>query len=265
MFYNQGGQFSTSQSYASVLIDKLHEIYSPDYFVNDVFPLEKEDLLSVHSKDYIDSFLCSKERFEYLPTLLRGGAVTSSILYSFEKNSSSMVPASGFHHARYGGAGTFCLFNSPMVGLNLLVNNYGVKKIGYIDLDAHFADGTYDIIRKLNLEKNFVTYDFTTEGFAPGQKQEDYQPWLDSLYNKLENHFSDCDFIYLYHGYDAHIDDPLGGYLDDHNIKKRDRALFSFLKHLGAPYSWCLGGAYFDVENVHKLQLYGITQWLDKL
>lgn len=47
----------------------------------------------------------------------------------------------GLHHAHPDRASGFCIFNDPAVCISFLKKNYGLKRIAYIDLDAHHGDG----------------------------------------------------------------------------------------------------------------------------
>jgi acetoin utilization protein AcuC len=52
-------------------------------------------------------------------------------------------PIGGLHHARRASAGGFCVFND--IGITSLVarEKYGIKRMAYVDIDAHHGDGVY--------------------------------------------------------------------------------------------------------------------------
>lgn len=52
-------------------------------------------------------------------------------------------PIGGLHHAGRGHAAGFCVFNDLGVVIETLRSVYGLKRIGYIDIDVHFGDGVY--------------------------------------------------------------------------------------------------------------------------
>ncbi len=52
-------------------------------------------------------------------------------------------PIGGLHHARRGSAGGFCVFNDIGVAVMLARKVYGLKRIAYVDIDAHHGDGIY--------------------------------------------------------------------------------------------------------------------------
>ena len=53
------------------------------------------------------------------------------------------VPIAGLHHATRGGAAGFCVFNDCGVAIEVLRKNYGLRRIAYVDIDAHHGDGVY--------------------------------------------------------------------------------------------------------------------------
>ncbi|MBO3769225.1 MAG: acetoin utilization protein AcuC [Thermoproteota archaeon] len=57
----------------------------------------------------------------------------------------AMNPMGGLHHARRGRAAGFCVFNDIGVLIEKARREYGLKRILYVDLDAHHGDGVmYD-------------------------------------------------------------------------------------------------------------------------
>jgi len=54
-----------------------------------------------------------------------------------------MVPIAGLHHARREGAAGFCVFNDCGVAIENLRSRYQVRRIAYVDIDAHHGDGVF--------------------------------------------------------------------------------------------------------------------------
>jgi acetoin utilization protein AcuC len=52
-------------------------------------------------------------------------------------------PIGGLHHARRDSAAGFCVFNDCGIAIELLRKQYGVKRIAYVDIDAHHGDGVF--------------------------------------------------------------------------------------------------------------------------
>src|SRR4029078_1811052 len=59
------------------------------------------------------------------------------------------APCSGFHHARYAQVGGFCTFNGLMVTARVLAQEARIRRVGIIDCDEHYGDGTEEIIERL--------------------------------------------------------------------------------------------------------------------
>jgi acetoin utilization protein AcuC len=55
----------------------------------------------------------------------------------------AFVPIAGLHHAARGAAAGFCVFNDCGVAIETLRRRYGLKRIAYVDIDAHHGDGVY--------------------------------------------------------------------------------------------------------------------------
>jgi acetoin utilization protein AcuC len=52
-------------------------------------------------------------------------------------------PIGGLHHARRDSAGGFCIFNDIGVTILAAREKYRIKRIAYIDIDAHHGDGVF--------------------------------------------------------------------------------------------------------------------------
>jgi acetoin utilization protein AcuC len=52
-------------------------------------------------------------------------------------------PIGGLHHARRDSAGGFCIFNDIGVAILAARQKYRIKRIAYIDIDAHHGDGIF--------------------------------------------------------------------------------------------------------------------------
>ena len=52
-------------------------------------------------------------------------------------------PIGGLHHSRRSSAAGFCIFNDIGIAILEARKKYGIKRIAYIDIDAHHGDGVY--------------------------------------------------------------------------------------------------------------------------
>jgi acetoin utilization protein AcuC len=55
----------------------------------------------------------------------------------------AFVPIAGLHHARREAAAGFCVFNDCGVAIETLRSQYDVRRIAYVDIDAHHGDGVF--------------------------------------------------------------------------------------------------------------------------
>jgi acetoin utilization protein AcuC len=73
--------------------------------------------------------------------LAAGASLTSVDLVMSGEVAHAMNISGGLHHAHPGRASGFCIFNDPAISIAYLKKKYGVKKILYLDVDAHHGDG----------------------------------------------------------------------------------------------------------------------------
>ena len=78
----------------------------------------------------------------------RGAAVAGTALEALERVMAGEVrrtfqPIGGLHHARRGRSAGFCVFNDLGVVIDTLRSRFGVRRVGYVDIDVHHGDGIY--------------------------------------------------------------------------------------------------------------------------
>ena len=117
-----------------------------------------DDLLLFHTADYIN--FVSKKSTEGRGYLDEGDtpampgifdaasdvvgttlAATDAIMEGECKR--AFVPIAGLHHAGRDRAAGFCVFNDCGVAVEYLRKKYGLRRIAYIDIDAHHGDGVF--------------------------------------------------------------------------------------------------------------------------
>jgi acetoin utilization protein AcuC len=59
------------------------------------------------------------------------------------KCTQAFTPIAGLHHARRNTAAGFCVFNDCGIAIEYLRKRYDIKRIAYIDIDAHHGDGVF--------------------------------------------------------------------------------------------------------------------------
>lgn len=55
----------------------------------------------------------------------------------------AFIPIAGLHHARRDLAGGFCVFNDAGVVIETLREEFGLRRVAYVDIDAHHGDGVF--------------------------------------------------------------------------------------------------------------------------
>lgn len=109
-----------------------------------------------------------------------GGTLRACSEVASGRRTRAMNLGGGFHHAMPDKASGFCIFNDLAVGMRSLLEEHGLKRILYVDVDAHHADGVqavfYDDPRvlKISLHEDghylFPGSGFTDEiGAGPGR------------------------------------------------------------------------------------------------
>jgi acetoin utilization deacetylase AcuC-like enzyme len=212
----------------------------------DFDPVSSSQIALAHDPQHVEDVLeCkkangfgnqSKDVARSLPYTV--GSMVAAALHAFKTGEVCASLTSGFHHAGFDNSGGFCTFNGLMVAVQVL-RTQGAKKIGIIDLDNHFGDGTEDIIKHLGLQEYVRHYTFGHYNIGPTNSDQ----WLHDLPNILAE-FKDCDVILYQAGADPHIEDPLGGSLTTEQMRDRDRIVFSMCKAMNIPVAWNLAGGY---------------------
>ena len=109
-----------------------------------------------------------------------GGTLRACADVASGVRSRAMNLGGGFHHAMPDHASGFCLMNDLAVGMRSLLEDHGVRRILYVDIDAHHADGVQAIfaddprVLKISLHEDgrylFPGTGFTDEiGTGPGR------------------------------------------------------------------------------------------------
>ena len=128
-----------------------------------------EDLCLAHDADYVRGVLdCSRANgfgtrsaavAASLPWTV--GSLASAALHALQsgtgKSAVAVSPTSGFHHAGYAFGGGFCTFNGLIVAARKALQA-GAGRVGILDLDQHYGNGTADIDDLLCLLAGFANF-----------------------------------------------------------------------------------------------------------
>lgn len=222
----------------------------------DPVPTSREQIALAHSPEYVEGILScelmngfrgrQRDVADSLPwtcgSLLSGahGALSNGLV--------ACSPSSGFHHAGYEAGYGYCTFNGLMVTALTLKAEGKVRRVGILDCDQHYGDGTTEIMATLNV-------DWIRHVSQEHWSLDEAGPFIRQL-PKVVRSFADCDLLIYQAGADPHLNDPLGGFLTTAQLAERDRIIFSVAKSIGIPVVWNLAGGYQEplarVLEIHR-------------
>jgi acetoin utilization protein AcuC len=118
----------------------------------------REELISFHTPAYVDlvqqksltgeGFLDGGDTPAFRGVFDAASSVVGATLVAVEALMSgasrrAFVPIAGLHHAARAGAAGFCVFNDIGIAIARLRSQYGIRRIAYVDIDAHHGDGVF--------------------------------------------------------------------------------------------------------------------------
>ena len=212
----------------------------------------EDDLLLCHTKEYIElvkkeaeqcgkdcAFLTtgdvviSQDSFK-VARLAVGAALTAvdAVMSKKAKNVFCVVRPPGHHACSNSGMG-FCLFNNVAIAARYVQAHYKLKRVLIVDWDVHHGNGTQEIF-----ETDPSVFYFSThqKGIYPGtghendrgtgiakgtklnypiaagpqSKEELFKAFTEGLIPAMETFRP--EFVFISCGFDAHQEDPLGGF-----------------------------------------------------
>lgn len=199
---------------------------SRSFFVRDVLDLRIENGFGNRSPEVAASLLYTN------------GAMLSAAREAIVSNMVTVAPCSGFHHAGYFQAQGFCTFNGLMVTVAILHDEGLVDRVGILDFDMHYGNGTDDIINQAEIE--YVTHYTAGREYDSPLQAEKFLSRIPDIIGAMQ----DCDVILYQAGADPHIDDPFGGWLTDKQLQERDVLVFQTCRDMNIPVTWNLAGGY---------------------
>jgi acetoin utilization deacetylase AcuC-like enzyme len=209
-------------------------------------PVSTEELVLAHDRVHVDEILSGQRRNGFGNTSsavasslpFTSGAMLAAAREAIRNGAVAVAPCSGFHHAGYAEVAGFCTFNGLMVAALALHAAGEARRVGILDFDEHYGNGTDDIIERLHID--WIAHH--TEGKEHRQRK-DAAPFLERIASIVEG-MHDCDVILYQAGADPHVDDPLGGWLTTEQLFERDRRTFESARRIGLPIAWNLAGGY---------------------
>lgn len=206
-------------------------------------PLTADDIALAHDRSYVEgvlSCLIPNGYGNHDPAMAGAllwvaGSMVAAALHSYRTGETSFSPTSGAHHACYGSGGDYCTFNFLVIAA-IKAHEAGARRVGILDLDYHYGNGTDDIIGRLGLP-------WIRHYTAGGDLGEPAERWLKRLPG-IVREFRDVDLIIYNAGVDSHVRDPLGGNLTTGQMFRRDRVVFEVAHEMGVPVCASLAGGY---------------------
>jgi len=211
-------------------------------------PATERQLRRVHTQSYLDLVreLSKKEGYSLLDggdtpafpgaydvtSLIVGATLAGVDAVMTRKAQHAWNPGGGFHHAHSDRASGFCIFNDVAIACRYLQSRYKVKRILYLDVDVHHADGVQEIfyqdpgVLTLSFHESgdflFPGTGFQEElgegegrGYAvnlplpPYTLDEDYLRAFEAIVPPIVQNYRP-EVIVMQNGVDAHYQDELG-------------------------------------------------------
>ena len=215
--------------------------------VHEPAPVTVGQLCYAHAREFVEGVLAGRLPNGFGNTSRKiaetltytSGAMLAAARHARAHGSNACAPVSGFHHATYRDANGFCTFNGLMVAACALLREDGATRVGILDYDMHYGDGTEDILDELDLHDRVA---HVTAG-ALYNCRRDAERLLDELPERVHA-MRGCDVVLYQAGADQHVDDPCGGVLTTEELRARDEIVFRELSALGIPLAWNLAGGY---------------------
>lgn len=216
---------------------------------------KRKDLLLVHDLDYVDQVLSSDVKVDEIialdnDTYLSAGSVRAALrgagaammavddVMAGRTEAAFCASRPPGHHSRPNAAMGFCLFGNIALAAKYAMAKYGLNKVAIIDFDVHHGNGTQEMLWdvpgslfvSLHQEDHYPGTGRVDETGGKGEvinlpmpggtsAKQWMQVFTEQAVSQIEQH--QPEFIFVSAGFDAHIDDPLGGFeLSDEDFWK---------------------------------------------
>lgn len=248
------GSFSPSASKPAEVVASWQRLGVP-IETRSFEPVSREYLYRVHEREHVDGVLegTRKNGFHNTsPEVAASLPWTSGSMLAAARHVAmgapvAVSPTSGFHHAGPSTASAYCTFNGLIAAAVALLDEGLVAKVGILDLDMHYGDGTEAIMLKQRLLSKVEHYTFGLSAVehGPARTPEGTEVWLGQL-GPIVDGFAEkgCGVVLCQLGADPHVNDPLGGVMTSDQMRRRDRIVFERCRALGLPLAWNLAGGY---------------------
>ena len=235
--------------------------------LHDPAPVSREDLLLVHTADYVDRFTSGRltadeERrlgFPWSPALVErsyraaGGTLEAA---SFAiGHGVAMNLAGGTHHAFPSHGEGFCVFNDTAIAIRALQREGRIRRALVVDLDVHQGNGTHAVFAgddsvftfSMHGGKNYPFHKVAgciDVELNDGAGDDEY---LGLLFRTLPQAIaaSRADLVIYLAGADPHEGDRLGRLaLTFDGLARRDAFVLDQVREVGLPVAVTIAGGY---------------------
>jgi len=235
-------------------------------------PASDEDVLLVHTKEYVHKLLTGTLSYEDILRLelpyskqlvtaswLGAGGTIMAYRYAI-KEGAGINLAGGFHHAFPDHGEGFCVLNDIAIGVRKVQKEELIKKVLILDCDLHHGNGTAYIFANdpdvytfsIHQENNYPYYKPPGSldiGLDDGAGDEEYLSKLATHVPGIVSKFKPELIVYVA-GADPYEDDQLGGLnLTKEGLNKRDKFVFDLAKSNHIPVASLLAGGYANDVN----------------
>lgn len=239
-------------------------------------PAPRQDLLLVHSREYLDDLeqlrWTARTRMSELP--LTAGIVRAYVLAAGGTTQAAREAITagmavhlggGFHHAFADLASGFCYINDLAVAIRVLQRDGLIRRAAVVDCDLHQGNGTAHLFQS---DASVFTFSIHQEHLYPvkergdldiglenGTGDEEFNRRLSEALPRVWEHRPD---LVLYQaGADPYADDQLGALrLTIEGLLERDRLVLEGCSERGIPAVVTLGGGYArrvsDTVRIHQ-------------
>ena len=241
--------------------------------LHDAPRVARDDLLRVHTADYVDRFSDGRLSDDELrriglpwsPALVERsyravGGTCAAARYAIE-HGLAMNLAGGTHHAFPDHGEGFCVFNDVSVAIRALQAERRVERAAIVDLDVHQGNGTHAIFAGEPTVFTFSMHGSRNYPFRKvpgcldielrdGTEDDEYLSLLASALPRVLSASSPDIVIYLA-GADPHESDRLGRLrLTFAGLAQRDEMVLRQCREVGIPVAVVIAGGYGDpIEN----------------
>lgn len=233
-------------------------------------PAADEDILRVHTPDYVRKLKTGKLSYFELQTLelpwspalveaswICAQGTMDAVAEALHAGASIHI-GGGFHHAFADHGEGFCVLNDVAIGIRRAQADKKIEKALVVDLDVHQGNGTAAIF---SADPSVFTFSMHHANNYPvikppgsldinlddGCGDDAYLEILaDALGNKITKRFT-ADLLVYVAGADPYEHDQLGGLgITLQGFARRDAMVFNYAQRLGIPLVGVLAGGYAE-------------------